>query len=303
MARLFCLDSVMIDVVLRVSTLPPRSGDVLASERLITTGGGFNAMSAASRQGMTSLYAGRLGTGPFSDLARSALAAEGIVAPIDADADRDAGICVVLVEPDGERTFVTSPGSEATLDRRHLESLDVQSGEVLLISGYNVMYPGLAETVLDWVATLEGVTVAFDPATRMVDIPERNLAAMLARADWLLCNRDEATALTGLETPLDAAALLRKRDGLAVVVREGARGCVVTAPGIEPLEVAGFLTRVVDLNGAGDVHNGAFLAELERGADPVGAARRANAAAAVAVSFFGPASGPTREELDRWLKS
>ncbi|HUY43993.1 MAG TPA: PfkB family carbohydrate kinase [Acidimicrobiales bacterium] len=301
MARLFCLDSVMIDVVLRVSALPPRSGDVLASERLITTGGGFNAMSAASRQGMTTLYAGRLGTGPFSDLARSALDAEGILAPVDTDNERDVGTCVVLVEPDGERTFVTSPGSEATLDRRHLESLDVESGDVVLVSGYNVMYPGQAELVLDWVSDLDDVTVAFDPATRMVDIPEHNLATMLERAQWLLCNRHEATALTGLGTPLEAAKELRERHGFGVVLRQGAQGCVVAAPGIEPLEVAGFLTRVVDLNGAGDVHNGAFLAELDRGADPVSAARWANAAAAVAVSFLGPASGPTREELDRWL--
>ena len=301
MARLFCLDSVMIDVVLRVDALPVKGGDVLASERLITTGGGFNAMSAASRQGMTSVYAGRLGTGPFSELACSMLDAESIAAPVEPDEAHDAGTCVVLLEPDGERTFVTSPGSEATLRPRHLDTLGVREGDVMLISGYNVMYPGLAEMVIGWVRNLKGVTVAFDPATRMTDIPKENLLLMLERADWLLCNRGEAAALSGLDSPLDAATSLRDRLDHGVVVRQGARGCVVAAPGIEPQEVAGFLTTVVDLNGAGDVHNGAFLAELDRGADPVSAARRANAAAAVAVSRLGPASGPTREELDRWL--
>ena len=301
MARLFCLDSVMIDIVLRVSALPPKGGDVPASERLMTTGGGFNAMSAASRQGMQSVYAGRLGTGLFSDMARSALDAEGILAPVEPDEDRDVGTCLVLLEPDGERTFVTFAGSEATLGRGHLEALGVEPGDVVLVSGYNVMYPGHAEMVLAWVSSLEGVIVAFDPATRMVDIPEHNLDVMLTCADWLLCNRHEAAALTGLEAPLEAATELCERHGLGVVVRQGAQGCVVAAPGVEALEVAGFLTRVVDLNGAGDVHNGAFLAELDRGADPISAARWANAAAAVAVSFLGPASGPTRQELDRWL--
>ena len=50
--RLFCLDSVMIDVVVRIAEVPASGGDILASEHLITTGGGYNAMSAAARQGV-----------------------------------------------------------------------------------------------------------------------------------------------------------------------------------------------------------------------------------------------------------
>lgn len=303
MARLFCLDSVMIDIVLRVGELPARGGDVLASEQLVTTGGGFNAMSAASRQGMTTVYAGRLGVGPFSDLARRSLDAEGIAAPVEPDHDRDLGTCVVLLEPDGERTFVTTQGAEATLRPRHLDTLGIRDGDVLLVSGYNVMYPDLAEIVLGWISTLEGVVVAFDPATRMVDIPASNLATMLARADWLLCNRSEAAQLTGVTSGIAAAVKLREQFGQGVVVRQGGEGCVVASSSIAPTDVAPFLTHVVDLNGAGDVHNGVMLAELNRGADPLSAAQRANAAAAMAVATLGPASGPTREELDNWLAS
>jgi len=36
-ARLFCLDSVMIDIVLRIAELPKSGADVLATEHLITT--------------------------------------------------------------------------------------------------------------------------------------------------------------------------------------------------------------------------------------------------------------------------
>lgn len=301
MARLFCLDSVMIDVVLRVGELPARGGDVLARDQLVTTGGGFNAMSAASRQGMTTVYAGRLGVGPFSDLARSSLDFERIAAPVEPDHEHDLGTCVVLLEPDGERTFVTSQGAEATLRPRHLDTLGIRDGDVLLVSGYNVMYPELAEIVLGWISTLDGVVVAFDPATRMVDIPAPNLAAMLSRADWLLCNRREATQLTGTSSSVEAAAKLSDQFGHGVVVRQGGEGCVVASSSNPPVHVAHFLTQVVDLNGAGDVHNGVLLAELDRGSDLLRAAQRANAAAAMAVATLGPASGPTREELDNWL--
>src|ERR1019366_4029198 len=83
--RLFNLDTVMIDVLLKVVALPIRGSDTLASQHLITTGGGFNVMSAATRHGLGAVYAGRLGEGPFSDLARDALRGEEVDTPIAAD--------------------------------------------------------------------------------------------------------------------------------------------------------------------------------------------------------------------------
>jgi sugar/nucleoside kinase (ribokinase family) len=58
---------------------------------------------------------------------------------------------------------------------------------------------------------------------------------------------------------------------------------------------------VVDTNGAGDAHSGAFIAALAAGAADAVAARSANAAAAVSGTRPGPATAPTREELARFL--
>jgi sugar/nucleoside kinase (ribokinase family) len=57
----------------------------------------------------------------------------------------------------------------------------------------------------------------------------------------------------------------------------------------------------VDTTGAGDAHGGVFLAGLADGLSPVGAAARANAAAAFAVTRSGPATAPDRAQLDAWL--
>src|ERR1700678_4063876 len=94
--RLFCLDTVLIDVVLKVAALPQRAGDTLATDQLITTGGGFNAMSAAARHDVGVIYAGRLGSGPFAALADADLSREGIGVPVESNRDVDCGICVVL---------------------------------------------------------------------------------------------------------------------------------------------------------------------------------------------------------------
>ena len=83
--RLFCLDTVLVDVDLKVASLPERAGDVRAGSQLITTGGGFNAMSAATRHGLPVVYGGRLGRGPFATLATKDLAREGIETPLESN--------------------------------------------------------------------------------------------------------------------------------------------------------------------------------------------------------------------------
>ena len=111
--RLVFAGEAIVDVVMRVPALPPRGGDVLATSTEILAGGGFNVMAAAARQGLPVLYAGGHGTGPWGDVVRAALAAEGIGLLRPADPDRDTGFDVALVEPDAERTFVTQLGAEA----------------------------------------------------------------------------------------------------------------------------------------------------------------------------------------------
>jgi sugar/nucleoside kinase (ribokinase family) len=57
----------------------------------------------------------------------------------------------------------------------------------------------------------------------------------------------------------------------------------------------------VDTTGAGDAHSGVFLAGLAAGLTGAEAARRANVAAAVAVTRSGAATSPTRAELEGLL--
>jgi sugar/nucleoside kinase (ribokinase family) len=295
----------MIDIVLRIGEVPERGADVLASESLVATGGGYNALSAAARQGLSAVYVGRLGRGPFSDIARASLERDDIVEPLEADETHDAGFCVALIDDSGERTFVTSPGAEGSLRPSDLSTLSVAGGDFVLISGYNVMYPDSAPPVLEWLAKLgDDVIVAFDPSNRVMDIPQDNLRTVLERADWTLCNETEASLVTRESSLVDSVVALGQRTGRrGVVVRHGASGCTVLTRIGEPVHVPGFVTTVVDTNGAGDTHTGVFLAELARGTDTIEAALRGNAAAAVAISVLGPASCPDRSVVSAMIRT
>ena len=300
--RLFNLDTVMIDVMLKVVALPVRGSDTPASQHLMATGGGYNVMSAATRHGLGAVYAGRLGEGLLSDLARDALRDEEIDTPIEADPLGDIGFCLVLVDDQGERTFVTSKGVELGLVAADLETLHPEAGDYVYLSGYNLVYPEIRSTVTAWVEGLaHDVVVAFDPGARVMDIEQGALRTVLSRGDWLLCNAAESLALSG-ESSVERAmdALLARTGRHGVVVHDGAAGCLVATRELRPVRVAGFRTEVIDTNGAGDTHNGVFLAELSQGTDVLESARRANAAAAMAISELGPATCPRRDEVSAW---
>jgi sugar/nucleoside kinase (ribokinase family) len=293
----------MIDIVLKIESLPQRGLDSLANERLVTAGGGFNAMSAAARQGMKVSYVGQLGTGAFADIARSALEGESIDMAVHTNEDQDLGFCVVLVDNEGERTFVTSPGAEGTLSASDLASVPMLDGDYASLSGYNVVYDDLREQVMNWLVQLsDGVVVCFDPGPRVLDIPGSTLREVLERTDWLLCNLSEAASLTGETSPARCAErLLSMGARRGVVVRTGAQGCVGLRRGEKPVSVPGIRVPVLDTNGAGDVHNGVFLAETARGTTFVEALQRANIAAAVAIGTFGPATCPVRAVVTRQM--
>lgn len=250
-------------------------------------------MSAAARHAMPVTYAGRLGTGPFSLTAKADLEKDGIEAPIEPHESLDLGFCIVMLEPSGERSFITSKGSEDYLRASDLEALSPSPGDYVLVSGYNIMYPGRSEIVLDWIESLaDDVVVALDPSNRVYDIPTEYLQRALKRINWLMCNEEEAGFLA------EGGPLSRVN---GVVVRHGETGCTVAYNQQEPVQIDGFVTDVVDTNGAGDVHNGVFLAELARGTDVVEAAERANAAAAMAIAKLGPATGPNRDAVTKWM--
>jgi sugar/nucleoside kinase (ribokinase family) len=301
--RLVFAGEAIVDVVMRVPGLPPRGGDLLATSAEVAVGGGFNVMAAAARQGLPVLYAGGHGTGHWGDLVRAALAAEGIGLLRPPDPSADTGFDVALVEPDAERTFVTALGAESVRGPGGWDAIAAGPGDAVYVSGYGLVAPDSGPDLGRWAAALPPAVLLFvDPGPLVAQIPPEVLDPVLARCDWLSCNAREAALLTGV-TAHEAAPLLLARAARAnVIVRLGPDGCLLATRDEDASNhIPAPAVRAVDTTGAGDAHAGVFLAALADGLSPAEAARRANAAAALAVTRPGPATSPTRAELDAWL--
>jgi sugar/nucleoside kinase (ribokinase family) len=294
---------VIIDLVMAVDKLPQAGGDVLAQSASFEAGGGFNVMAAAQRNGLPVVYLGRHGTGRFGDLAREAMNVEGIQIGIADRAERDTGLCVAITDASAERSFVSYIGAEGELSAEDLASVPAEAGDYVYVSGYSLLHAGKAQPLLDWVLMLpEGVNVVFDPGP-LVDSPDAPLMqALLPRIDVWTSNSVEALKITGatdIAQALDRLVGYLPRDVL-MVVRDGPQGCWISQ-GSERRHVPGFKVEAVDSNGAGDAHAGVFVAGLAQGLSAFDAACRANAAAALAVTRWGPATSPGTAEVDELI--
>jgi ribokinase len=284
------LGSILVDVTVDVPALPGRGGDILATGARTVAGGGFNLAAAVARQGVRCVYAAPHGTGRYGEVIRSALSAEQIETAFGARTGGDSGFCVVLVEPDGERTFVTAPGVEAAMTADDLAAVPLRAGDLVSVSGYDLVYPDSGPVLAAWLTTVPaGVRVVLDPGPLVMDIPR------LPDVDVLTLNQREARLLAQLPDASGTTLLEAVHDGPRLtVLREGAAGCAATGGplGGAVVTVPAPPVDAVDTTGAGDAHTGVLLAALARGLDVETALRRATEAAAVAVTRVGPAEAP-----------
>lgn len=303
----------LVDQVIEVPDLPARGQNVMASSVAAYAGGAVTVLLAAARLGARCVHAGAHGTGPNGDLIRAALDAEGIAASAPPVTTRDTGVCVVLVEPTAERTFVTTLGAERDITVESLSSAAVGAGDLVCITGYSLAVAQTRDPLLAWLAALpEQAIVVLDPGAAFATLPADVRDRMLARTDVWTSNAEEAAdllAALGVVVPAGEREIVAQartlapmmRDAAVAIVRDGPDGCAVHAAG-ETTYVPGFPQVPVDTNGAGDTHTGALLARIAAGDSWVDACRHANASAAMKVTRRGPTTAPTASEVEEFLR-
>ncbi|MDR6862326.1 PfkB family carbohydrate kinase [Phycicoccus sp. 3266] len=302
MTRVIHTAQALVDVVVEVDALPRRGGNAVARSYERYAGGAVNILVAAARSGADAVLAGAVGEGPNGDLVRSALAAEGVVVSSPVVDGLDTGICVVMVEPSAERTFVTTQGAERRISAASLATSRPVAGDLVCVSGFSLV-GRTRDPLLEWLDDLvDGVLVVLDPGAAFGDLAPSLQQHVLERTAVWTSNAEEAGQLTGCADPADSVAAVAERlaEGAVAVVRDGARGCHLRLDG-RTESLPGYPQEAVDTNGAGDTHTGVLVAEVSRGTDWVTAARRANAAGAIKVTRRGPATAPTAPEIDAFL--
>ncbi|MDE2127206.1 MAG: carbohydrate kinase family protein [Armatimonadetes bacterium] len=303
-----CLGILVADVVARpVEGLPGR-GKLAMLERieLQTGGNAANTAIALAKLGVSCAAAGCVGGDGFGEFLLHRLRESGVETDdVVVDVASRTASTVVLVAPDGERSFLHDVGASGTVSASRLDCERLLNTRFLNIGGALVM-PGIdGEPMADLLhrARAAGVTtsldVVWDPAGDWMS----RLAPCLPYVDYLLPSYEEASHMVnGITSVPEIACRLQSLGARNVGIKLGAEGCYLLLEGGRHVTVKAWSVPVSDTLGAGDAWVAGFLACLARRWDPFAAAEFANAVGALSVMGNGATSGvlPMEATLD-WI--
>ncbi len=193
---------------------------------------------------------------------------------------------VVRYHGDGTRSWELVLGEEH-FDRMSVYPEDVPpsylAADAILVLAMSL---GANLALTSWLARRSDAAVYLDLQEDYILGHEQELLGLLPSCTAFLPSEIEAQGLSGTTYMVAAARYFADLGPSIVVVKLGARGCLVLADDTVT-ELPAAATDVVDVTGAGDAFCGAFAAAHLLTGEPVLAARAATEVAAAAVAGYG----------------
>jgi ribokinase len=296
--------SINMDVTAYMRRLPKPGETLHGHEYKLGLGGkGANQAVAARKLGSEVAFICRLGNDDFAKPAERELALHGVdMALVRHDETGATGIAIINVGEAGENYISLIGGSNLRVDASDVARARpaLEKAKVLLLQ---LEVPLAASLGAAAIVRSHGGTVILDPAPA----PEGGLAAEVLQAvDIITPNETEAGLMLGwqpetLAQGLQAARELRARGVAVAVVKLGAKGLAVAAPGLETV-IPAFTVKAIDTVAAGDCFNGGLAHALEQGQALEQALRYAAACGALSTTKKGAsAAAPTRADVEAFL--
>lgn len=342
--QVISLGQIIVDVTMKVSSVPKPGEDIFANSYSMSAGASYNMLFAASQMGAKAQWAGVLGEGYFANIISKALNEAHISHIGTKNSMLDSGFCIALTDKSAERTFISTKGAETSGDEHAFDLVNPNPQDVVYISGYTFVSP-IKRALLRFMLRTSGLcglsssalessfdkhkrrfTAIFDASPMIANILDEDLKALIDYAPIWLCNAREAEILarrinawgdcksegaaneiftdeTNNQLTKQKIELLQRALQAPLVVHTGSDGAWVCDLGKEAEHIKGFQVKAVDTNGAGDAHTGVLAASIGYKMTLKQAVLYANAAAAIAVTKYGPATCPTKKEIEDFIKT
>ena len=273
----------VLDVVLALGIDLERGTDVPGRVRLRQGGSATTTARWLGRLGSRSSLVCAVGRDAIGRSLVAVVAGDGVQVRAVRVAGAPTGRIGVLVEPDGERSFIQDRGAALRLRPEDLKVEWFAGADAVHLPAYSLLDQplGLAGMAATRLARGAGalVTVDLSSTAPLLAKGRRTALELLeeARPDLVFATRDESRALVGSkrddEGLIDVspiAVVKRGRKGATVLVRDGKR--------VRRFEVATSPIRAADTTGAGDAFSAGFLHgwldARRRGAAPTAALQR-----------------------------
>jgi sugar/nucleoside kinase (ribokinase family) len=291
------------DVVAKPVSHYPERGVCAHVERMELHVGGCasNVALALAKLGLPVCLVGRVGRDPFGDFLLTELQRYGVdTRGVQRSATAGTSSTMVMVHPDGERSFIHHMGANAEFCPDDIDWELIRDCAIFHLAGAYLM-PRMdgepAARVLQ-AAKQRGMMTCLDTTWDASGQWMRLLQPCLPYLDYITPNYSEASMLTGETDPEKIADRLVEAGVGTAVIKMDAQGCFVKNRA-EAFHLPACKVAVVDMLGAGDCFTAGWLAGISMGWDLRRTARLANAVGALCVSALGATTGvkPLAETL------
>lgn len=266
--------------------------------RMVAGGSACNTITAIASLGGKAAFIGKIGNMGVGDFYREDLTRMGVAPIMLHSDDKMSGCSIVLITPDGERTFATYLGAAADLTPEEINAEAFHGYDIFHIEGYLVQNHDLIAKAVR-LAKEAGCKVSLDLASYNVILENHDFLRDLVHnyVDIVFANQEEAKAFTGVD-PEQSLQILAKECEIAIV-KVGKNGSLVRS-GERQYQIGAVSTYCVDSTGAGDLYAGGFLYAISQGFDLRRAAEIATIAAGRVCEIIGTKlSDDTWEEIRR----
>jgi sugar/nucleoside kinase (ribokinase family) len=291
-----CLGIVVVDALsgplARYPAPGVRTQVVTERVRFMAGGGAANTAAALGQMGLRASVFSKVGNDPngaflIGELKKQGVNTSGIVV-----SGRDTTpFTFVGVHPNGERTFIHTPGANKTFSRADLDQNRLFNADLLFYQDFWVLpkLDGRPAAQLLKEARRRGLVTVLDECWGLG--PNRaKLELVLPFADYFLPSYDDLSAIYKGLDPNTMIKRLHDKGARKVILKMGKAGCVVS-DGKKRRAIPACATKVVDTTGAGDCFDAGFIAGLTHGLADDESARIGCRAAAACIAHVGGAVG------------
>ena len=296
MKQTLVIGSAVVDVIVKIPHLPKTGEDVHITHQTRSLGGcAYNVSDILRHFGVPYSLCTAVGSGMYGDFVAKELEKRGV--PIYVRRPEENGCCYCMVEENGERTFIVDHGIEYTFYEQYLENIDTFSIDSVYVCGLEIEEV-TGWNIIEYLQKHPEYRIYFAPGSRIMEIQQERMEAMLALSPVVHMNEGESLAFTGKSSVDQAARAIYEKTQNTVIITLGEKG----AYGYDGKDhyAAPVPARVCDTIGAGDAHMGAVIAAERLGYSLPEALRIANHISAAVVSGKGALLERADFENIRW---
>lgn len=286
--KILVLGAAFVDITLNVSNLPLSGEDIMGNLVAYNVGGcAFNVYSALRKTNSNSDLFVPIGVGKYATIVKDCFKEKNIDLLIE-DTEYDNGWDIGLVEPSGERSFITIPGIEQRWKAEWFNRIALENYAYAYISGYELENKQSAKTIIKKLKELyPAITLLFDASPRIAQLPEETIKYLIDNIDNIIihCNEDEIKYLSTEYTLENKLRDIYKRTNYPIIITRGRKDTIIYN-NFEKVFIKTVKSNVTNTIGAGDTHCGGILCGLQQGLNIYEATQLGNELASIVVSQY-----------------